>query len=203
MPWHNGLNRWWDKTLTVTTATVVTSILEYKESTVTTSSTIQNPDATSSLWSEVPTSLINGLLTSTKFAFEPTITTGWEDQVIVNPTPFVEVSLILYAPGSIATESGTPTCVPMDLGGPPENFWSILDTPYVFVPTPTTVWEGPAYVTAPTGVLDAWIAQEPAITEKYPDLTKCQPYAGTGEPTIHIPVEAKTEHSTTTVSVYG
>jgi hypothetical protein len=183
----------------MTAATVITSILEYKESTVTTSSTIYNTDASSKLWSEIPGSLISGLFPSTVLTNQTAVTTGWGDQVVTAPTPYVTVGIVLYAPGSMVTESGTSSCKPADLGGPPYDYWSILDPPYVFIPTPTTQFRGPAMVTAPSGILDAWIDQEPTITEKYPLLPSCSPVSGTGEPVIHIPVSGVTEHSTTTI----
>lgn len=189
----------------MTAATVITSILEYSDTTITSLSTIQNLNASLDIWTSIPTSLVSGsVYHSTRLANYSATTLGWGNQVVLYPTPFVEISRIMYAPGVNVIESGTSICEALPLTPPnPASHWSNLPTPYVFVPTPSTVWVGPGNVVVPTGILDAWIAQEPSITEKYPDLPNCSPLSGTGEPTIHIPVNGLTDHSTTTIKIDG
>lgn len=194
--------------MTMTAATVVTSILEYNHTTITSLSTILLVNASSSLWSSVPPGLVSGsVYYSTVLADQTATTTGWEDQIILNPTPFIAASFVLYASGHSTTISGTPTCQQLGFQGHPDPMMhmSKLSTPYVFIPTPTPAfeWIGPTYASAPKDILDVWIAQQPDITKDIPDLTNCEPFEGPGEPTIHIPVSKLTDHSTTTIKVDG
>lgn len=76
----------------------------------------------------------------------------------------------------------------------------MLDTPFPFLEHPATVHTEPGYAT-PTGsqLLDYWISQTPSITEILPDIASCTVVGGSGQPTVHVPVTALTEHASTTI----
>jgi hypothetical protein len=146
--------------------------------------------------------------------FEPTAIRAdyfWENSIMTAPTPFVLVNSIGYAPGAMASGGSSCTMVKIPQESNP-NFplreaglstGYDLDPPYVFVPSPTTIWRDRGFATPPAGILDAWISQMPNITDQYPWLRECTPLPGSGEPSVHVPVTALTAHATTTIFMPG
>ncbi|KAF2280770.1 uncharacterized protein EI97DRAFT_8100 [Westerdykella ornata] len=207
IPMTVGLNVWWTSSFTATVATVVTEYLQYNNTVIpNATSTIYNEVKPDDFYTSISTDLLPGVLVYERTAIHLTtvLSDYWGDSVMSYPTPFVEVHQIAYADGGIGTDTaGAQTCTPAPFSGDPQSSFYYLSEGYVFAPE-TTAWTGPANdVEAPTGVLDAWIAQTPDITSKIPWLKKCSSLPGSGEPSIHVPVTALTEHSKKTIQMTG
>ncbi|KAF2814038.1 uncharacterized protein BDZ99DRAFT_473163 [Mytilinidion resinicola] len=200
VPQTVGLNFWWNQSLTITYATVLTQYLQYNNTVILNTTTIYNASATQGL--VVPTDIIPGYLLYSETFFDIGTTIDLTTTTLTYPTPYVAINSAFYVTGTYSMSAGEQMCQ-QDL----QNFNPVsniiqLTAEYDFVPATSTFWSAGTYVNAPTQLKDTILAI-PSVTESFPMIASCSLVSGSGQPSVHLPVSALTTHGSTTITVGG
>ncbi|KAF2875186.1 hypothetical protein BDV95DRAFT_657345 [Massariosphaeria phaeospora] len=195
-----GLGEWYNKTVTATVATVVTQYLEYDDTTVTTLTTYYNTNATNTESLDMPTNLVHeGVETQyirTTVVFGDNIVT--QSITLASPTPFVTVHLVDYGTAHETVNAYGTNC------GNPHVDRTVLSSLEVDILLHTSGWwDRTQYVSLGQEFMGMLVTQLEAKGTTIPGLESCTVEEGEGAPTVHVPVNALTEHSETTTQMPG
>ncbi|KAF2500081.1 hypothetical protein BU16DRAFT_556569 [Lophium mytilinum] len=200
VPQDVGLNFWWNQSLTITYATVLTQYLQYNNTVILNTTTIYNASATQG--PVVPTDIIPGYLIYSETFFDIGTTIDLNTTTLTYPTPYVAINSAFYITGTYSMSAGEQMCQQDLQGFDPVSTVIQLTAEYDFVPATSTFWSDATYVNAPTQLKDTILAI-PSVTESFLMIASCSLVSGSGQPSVHLPVSALTTHDSTTISVGG